>query len=294
MKQPPDSSGKPRYPSKACLVVKSLYGVRQAGKIWGSYIHKQLLKCDFCHPSQDQHLHFFSRGQHFLILIIVVDDMAFTSVIQQLIDHFNDQMSFTFKMKLLGKHIRFPGWHLVTHLRAFTSARASMWTKRRLITAFLTSDGSPHLSCCLLTAPPDIRKRQFCLRLTNTVTIQLSVLWDTWRSARTRTYLSQFPCFQGSCTLRPFGTCFWPNGWFDTSRTQANRTFTSHFRPERPLQLRWTLTKLASMILDAQQRELQLPLTVPPAFLSQNARPSLPGARPRLNTSPPSGVANKY
>lgn len=112
MKQPTDSSGKPRYPGKVCLVKKSLYGARQAGEIWGSHIHKKLLAWDFRQSSQDQRLYFFTRGQHFLILIIVVDDMAFASDNQRLIDDFKDQLTATFKVKLLGKLSSFIGWQL--------------------------------------------------------------------------------------------------------------------------------------------------------------------------------------
>lgn len=44
MKKPYDSSGKVRHPGHACLVVKSLYSARQAGKIWGTHLPEKLLE----------------------------------------------------------------------------------------------------------------------------------------------------------------------------------------------------------------------------------------------------------
>lgn len=112
MKQSADSFCKPRYESKVCVVVKSLYGARQAGEIWKSHIHKKLLKWNFCQSSQGQRLYILTRGHHCLIFIIVVDDMAFAPNSQKLIDAFKDQLPSTFKVKLPGKLTSFLCWYL--------------------------------------------------------------------------------------------------------------------------------------------------------------------------------------
>lgn len=113
MMPPTDSPGKQRFPGKVCLVPKLLYGARQAGEIWGSLIHNTLLKWKFTQSTQDQRLYFFHRGHHFIILNIVVDDMAFASNSQDFNGAFKAKLTSAFKVKLLGKLTNFIGWELI-------------------------------------------------------------------------------------------------------------------------------------------------------------------------------------
>lgn len=47
MGQPTDSSQKQKYPGNVCRLIKSIYGAKQAGKIWGSLLAKTLKKWGF-------------------------------------------------------------------------------------------------------------------------------------------------------------------------------------------------------------------------------------------------------
>lgn len=132
MKQQTDSFGNVKFPGKVCSVVKSIYSAREAGKIWGSHIHKKLLDWNFCQSSQNQRLYFFNLVAHFLILIIVVDDMAFASDEQQLIDKFKAQLTFCFKANLLGTLSSFIGWQL-RHTAAGVYVDQSKYVERLLL-----------------------------------------------------------------------------------------------------------------------------------------------------------------
>lgn len=96
MKQPTNSSGKFRYSEKVSHVVKSRYGARQAGEIWGSHLHGELAEWNFKQSSYDQRLYYLVRNNLFRIPIIVVDNMASASNSSVLLDNFEHQLSTTF------------------------------------------------------------------------------------------------------------------------------------------------------------------------------------------------------
>lgn len=62
MTQPTNRSSIIEKPGMVCLLLMSLYGTRQAGHIWGSVIHNDLLKSGFKVSTFDRRLYFFRRG----------------------------------------------------------------------------------------------------------------------------------------------------------------------------------------------------------------------------------------
>lgn len=112
MDQPTNSSGKPHRPGYVCQLNKSIYGARQAGEIWGGVINTKFVSWGFKQSSQDQRLYLMVDGTNFIILIVVVDDMAFASNNRSLIDRLKKNLSETFKVKLLGQLKAFVGWEI--------------------------------------------------------------------------------------------------------------------------------------------------------------------------------------
>lgn len=45
IKQPQNASGSSFFSGKFCFLLKSVYGAKQAGQIWGSLMHRQLVRC---------------------------------------------------------------------------------------------------------------------------------------------------------------------------------------------------------------------------------------------------------
>lgn len=53
MDQPTDANGIARSSGCVCLLVRTHYGVKLAGKIWGAVLHSEFLKWGFTQPTVD-------------------------------------------------------------------------------------------------------------------------------------------------------------------------------------------------------------------------------------------------
>ena len=110
MQQPTDSSQKLAMPGHVCQLEKSLYGLRQAGEIWGQVIHQKFTKWGFQQSNQDPRQYLYQSKGSFINLILVVDYMAYCSNDEHLIEWFEQQLKQAFKVKLLGNLKAFIGW----------------------------------------------------------------------------------------------------------------------------------------------------------------------------------------
>lgn len=97
-------------PGHDVLHLKSLYGARQAGRIWGNEIHNEVIRLRFQQSTIDPRLYYFVLHSHFIILCIVVDDIAFASNSPELMKQFKDNMSTTFDVKFYGELKSFIRW----------------------------------------------------------------------------------------------------------------------------------------------------------------------------------------
>ena len=112
MLQPTDSSGMESHPGMVCLLLKSLYGLRQAGEIWGSLLCITLLTWGFQVSNIDKRVYLLDVGTEFVIILVVVDDMTFVSNSTSLLNRIQLHLAATFDVKLFGKLQTFIGWEL--------------------------------------------------------------------------------------------------------------------------------------------------------------------------------------
>lgn len=113
MKQPANSSRILRQPEKDCIVVKSLYGARQAGKMLGTFIHDILKSWNIQQSTQNQTLYFWKQNSSFLVLIIIVDDAAFALNDRNMIDKIKSNLTLEIRVELFGALTLFTGWLIV-------------------------------------------------------------------------------------------------------------------------------------------------------------------------------------
>ena len=109
MDQPTDSSQQLAKPGYVCELIRSLYGTRQAGEIWGSHLDKTLKQWGFKVSNIDNRVYFLLQGGEFLMLAIVVDDIAFSSNSPFLMQKLKSKLSATFSVKHFGQLKSFVG-----------------------------------------------------------------------------------------------------------------------------------------------------------------------------------------
>lgn len=112
MEQPTDSTGIPLYPGLVVQLLKSMYGLKQAGFIWGSLLATSLKKWGFERSAIDARVMFKAHGKDFIILIIVVDDLLFASNSEGMVEVFKKKLTDTFDFKLFGTFSIFLGWEV--------------------------------------------------------------------------------------------------------------------------------------------------------------------------------------
>ena len=113
MQQPTDSSQKPAMPGYHCRLHKSIYGTRQAGEIWGSLLDSSLKSWGFLPSQFDNRIYFFRKGEDFITIAVVVDDLAFASNSPVLMNQVKKNLTACFDVKLFGQLTSFIGWNII-------------------------------------------------------------------------------------------------------------------------------------------------------------------------------------
>ncbi|KAJ4747387.1 Retroelement pol polyprotein-like [Rhynchospora pubera] len=100
MRLPPGFASK--YPGKVCRLRKSLYGLRQAPRMWFSKLTEALQLYGFTQSYADYSLFTMKKGNVFLAILVYVDDLVIAGNDSEAIVQFKQYLSCTFYMKDLG------------------------------------------------------------------------------------------------------------------------------------------------------------------------------------------------
>lgn len=109
IEQPIDSSEVEEIPEHVCLLQRSIYGIRQAVYIWGSLLIDTFIQWGFQKLTTDERVVYHSIDENFIIIVIVVDHLAFVSNAPCLLNESKSMLSVTFDMKLFGQLNTFIG-----------------------------------------------------------------------------------------------------------------------------------------------------------------------------------------
>jgi hypothetical protein len=85
-----------------CLMLKSLYGLKQSSKQWYKILLEVLKKIGFIKFNCDDCAFRLIRGTETAYLLVFVDDFIITSTSRELAEHIQTRLSSTFKMKDMG------------------------------------------------------------------------------------------------------------------------------------------------------------------------------------------------
>lgn len=98
---------KPVPPGYALRLLKSLYGLKQAGRSWNEKIHESLVNLGFKECPSDPCIYARKTNGAFIGIVLYVDDLLLASNSRKELDAFKLDLSKLFKLKDLGpaKHI---------------------------------------------------------------------------------------------------------------------------------------------------------------------------------------------
>ncbi|KAJ4758369.1 Retroelement pol polyprotein-like [Rhynchospora pubera] len=89
-------------PGKVCRLRKSLYGLRQAPRMWFSKLSAALQSYGFIQSKADYSLFSYTKGDVFLTILVYVDDLVIAGNNSEALKRFKQYLSSTFHMKDLG------------------------------------------------------------------------------------------------------------------------------------------------------------------------------------------------
>jgi hypothetical protein len=89
--------------SKVLLLLRSLYGLKQAGFEWSEELEKFFIDYGFTRSQVDQAVYFRQNTEEHTVITVSVDDMAMTSKHLQDIEHFKAELCERFDMSDLGE-----------------------------------------------------------------------------------------------------------------------------------------------------------------------------------------------
>ncbi|CAI7755757.1 unnamed protein product [Closterium sp. NIES-54] len=69
--------GSHREPNQVCQLQKSLYGIKQAPRLWQQYLHARLTRIGFRQLPHDQGMYQLTKGTDYILLIVYVDDLLY-------------------------------------------------------------------------------------------------------------------------------------------------------------------------------------------------------------------------
>ncbi|CAI5474706.1 unnamed protein product [Closterium sp. Yama58-4] len=64
-------------PNKICQLLKSLYGIKQAPRLWQQYLHARLIRIGFKQLPHDQGMYRLTKNNDYVLLIVYVDDLLY-------------------------------------------------------------------------------------------------------------------------------------------------------------------------------------------------------------------------
>lgn len=112
MDQPTNSSRCIQKPYHVCQLLKAMYGAKQAANIWGSVLHDSLISWKFTVSNFDARVYFLKHADSFIIIAIVVDDMAFATNARDMLENLKTKLRAKFDVKLFGQLSSFIGWSI--------------------------------------------------------------------------------------------------------------------------------------------------------------------------------------
>ncbi|TPX50909.1 DNA-directed DNA polymerase [Synchytrium endobioticum] len=117
----PPEGYKPEYSSDTVMKVnKSIYGLKQAGRMWNQKIHSVLIKIGLTATVSDPTIYYKIQENESTFLMLFVDDMLLASSSMASLEHIKSKLRESFDIKDLGEANTFIGIDITRDLKRHT------------------------------------------------------------------------------------------------------------------------------------------------------------------------------
>ncbi|CAI7741379.1 unnamed protein product [Closterium sp. NIES-53] len=79
-------------PNQVCQLLKSLYGIKQAPRLWQQHLHTRLTRIGFRQLPHDQGMYRLTKGADYILLIVYVDDLLYIGSTDDVITWFEGEL----------------------------------------------------------------------------------------------------------------------------------------------------------------------------------------------------------
>ena len=95
-----------------CKILKSLYGLKEAGRFWNKTITKFFRKIGFIPTNADSYILTIKKERELIIVGVYIDDLILESRSIKALEWLKDQLMNEFNMKDLGEAKKVIGWKI--------------------------------------------------------------------------------------------------------------------------------------------------------------------------------------
>jgi hypothetical protein len=133
-----------------CLLIKSIYGLKQARRVWNIEFDYAIQKHGFCELISDPCTYILHRDNHFVIVTVWVDDLSLFVTLESLIEQIKANLEAEWELTDLGEPVKIVGIEIV--LRDH-SIMISQW---RYLESILRKEGMDNANTVGMPLDPDI------------------------------------------------------------------------------------------------------------------------------------------
>ncbi|CAI7794671.1 unnamed protein product [Closterium sp. NIES-53] len=136
-------------PSLVCQLLKSLYGIKQAPRLWQQYLHARLKRIGFDQLPHDQGMYRLTRDNDYILLIVYVDDLLYIGSTTAIVTWFEKELQMDLSLTVSPDVTQYLGLNILDENNAIhlsASKYASTIAERFCFTPTHVTTPYSHLS----------------------------------------------------------------------------------------------------------------------------------------------------
>jgi hypothetical protein len=133
-----------------CLLIKSIYGLKQAGRVWNIEFDRAIRKHGFHPLISDPYTYILHQDDHFIIVTVWVDNLLLFAMLESLIEQTKANLEAKWELTNLGKPVKIVGIEIMLCNHSVT---ISQW---RYLKSILRKEGMDNANTVRMPLDPNI------------------------------------------------------------------------------------------------------------------------------------------